>query len=108
MPTPTSQATTISASTAETTIVTANATQPNQLEQLVITTASATASTLTLRDGTGGTTRAIFDYPNAALAPSVPFVVVFNPPLNQAVNSNWTLQSSAANTYHIMAVYAPQ
>jgi hypothetical protein len=88
--------------------VTADPNFPNQLEELVITTASAAASTLTLRDGTAGTTRAVFDYPNAAVAPGAPFTVTFNPPLNQASNANWTLQSSVANTYHIMAVYAEQ
>lgn len=106
---PKSQATTISASTAETTIVTADPNFPNMLMQLVITSTDAAASTLTLRDGTAGTTRAIYDYPNAAAAPGAPLVVSFNPPLLQASNANWTLQASVnAGAYHVMAVYAPQ
>lgn len=100
-----SQATTIS-NTAETTIVTANAGASNLLEQLIVTTVDAAIATLTLRDSTAGTTRAIFDYPNAASAPGVPFVVNFSPPLYQAVNAAWTLQASAnATSMHVLAVY---
>lgn len=109
MPIAKSQATTISASTSEVTIITADAGAANQLQELVITTNNAAASVLTLRDGTAGTTRELIDYPNAAVAPGAPFVLVFNPPLNQAVNANWTLQASVnAGAYHVMAVYAPQ
>lgn len=107
MPIAKSQATTITASTAETTIITADPLCSNQLLELVVTTPSVTVSTLTLRDSTGGTTDAIFDYPNASSIPGSPLTVVFNPPLTQTKNTAWTLQSSAANTYHILAVYAP-
>jgi hypothetical protein len=101
-----SQATTISASTSETTIVTADPNFANQLIGLVITSTDAAASTLTLRDGTAGTTRAIFDYPNAASAPGAPLSVTFPQPLNQAANANWTLQASVnAGAYHVMAIY---
>lgn len=101
-----SQSTTISASTSETTIVTADPNFANQLIGLVITSTDAAASTLTLRDATGGTTRAIFDYPNAALAPGAPLVVTFPAPLMQASNANWTIQASVnAGAYHVLAIY---
>lgn len=108
MPIAKSQATTISASTAETTIITADPLCSNQLQELIITCTDLVASTLTLRDGTAGSTRAVFDYPNGGALPATPLIVTFNPPLNQAVNANWTLQASVnANAYHVMAVYAP-
>jgi hypothetical protein len=102
------QQTTISASTSETTIVTAGAAGVfNDIAQLIITTPNAAAATLTLKDATGGTTRGIFNYPNAASAPSTPLVLTFNPPLPQAVAANnWTLTASAnAGTVQITAVY---
>lgn len=102
-----SQATTIASGTTETTIVTADPNFRRNLVGLVITTINAVAATLTLRDGTGGTTRAILDYPNAASAPSVPFNVTFDPPLQQTLqNNNWTLQASAAaGAIHIVASF---
>lgn len=103
-----SQATTIASGTAETTIVTADPNVGNALLGLVITTANAAAATLTLREGTAGAVRAIFDYPNAASAPSIPLIVNFNPPISQLKNNNWTLQASAAaGAIHITALYAP-
>ena len=60
-------------------------------------TVNAVAATLTLRDATGGTARAIFNYPNAASAPTTPLNITFDPPLQQtASNNNWTIQASAA------------
>lgn len=106
-----SQQTTIGASTAETTIVTADAATRNQLVGLVITTLNGAVSTLTLRDSTGGTTRAVFDYPNAASVPTTPLVIKFDPPLTQncAVNNNWTIQASASATgYKINAFYVKE
>jgi hypothetical protein len=102
-----SQATTIASGTAETTIVTADPNFRRNLVGLVITTINAVAATLTLRDGTAGTTRAILDYPNAALAPADPLVLTFGPPLQQTLqNNNWTLQASAAaGAIHITASF---
>lgn len=105
-----SQQTTIGASTAETTIVTADANFRNMLCGLVITTQNAAVSTLTLRDSTGGTTRAIFDYPNAASAPGAPMVIMFDPPLMpQQPNTAWTIQASASATgYKVNAIYVKE
>lgn len=103
------QQTTIASGTAETTIVSAGGAGVfNDLTELIITTINAVAATLTLKDATTGTTRAVFDYPNAASAPGVPLVITFNPPLPQAVaNNNWTLTASvAAGAIHITAVFA--
>jgi hypothetical protein len=105
-----SQQTTIGASTAETTIVTADAATRNQLVGLHITTLNGAAGTLTLRDATGGSTRAIYDYPNAASVPSTPLIVSFDPPLDQtSTNANWTIQASASATgYKINAFYVKE
>jgi hypothetical protein len=102
-----SQQTTIASGTSETTIVTADPSFRRNLTGLIITTPNAAIATLTLRDATGGTTVAILDYPNAASAPSTPFVVNFDPPLQQtAKNNNWTLQASvAAAAIHITACF---
>lgn len=101
-----SQATTIASGTAETTIVTADPNFPNALIGLIITTPNAAAATLTLRDSTAGNTRAIFDYPNAASAPSVPFIAMFDPPLSSTKNQAWTIQASAAAAaIHITALF---
>ena len=109
MSTVSSQATTITASASETTIVTADPNNGNGLVELVITSTIAVANTFTLRDATGGTTRAIFDYPAGAAVATVPFVVKFNPPLMQTKNSNWTIQATSATAAsHILAVFAPQ
>jgi len=99
------QQTTIASGTAETTIVTADPNFRRNLTRLIITTANAAAATLTLRDSTGGTTRAILDYPNAAVAPAEPLIINFDPPMQQqASNNNWTLQASvAAGAIHITA-----
>lgn len=102
-----SQQTTIASGTSETTIVAADPNFRRNVCQLIVTTANAAAATLTLRDGTGGTVKAIFDYPNAASAPSVPLIVNFDPPLQQqAINSTWSLQASAAaGAIHITATF---
>lgn len=104
------QVTTVSNSSAETTIVAADANFRLDLIGLIITTSTATAGTLTLRDSTGGVTRMILDYPNAALAPSTPLTLSFvDQPLSQLAgkNNNWTIQSSlSTNSYHITAIFA--
>ena len=95
--------------TGETTIVTAaGASVFADLMTLIITTANTAAATLTLKDSTAGTTRAVLNYPNAASAPSTPLVINFNPPLPQAsANNNWTLTASAAaGNVNVTAIYA--
>jgi hypothetical protein len=105
-----SQVTTITASTAETTIITAGTSGVNNvLTGLVITTTDAAAATLTIRDSTGGTIRMVIDYPNAAVAPGQPFVLFFAkdwPLYQSAPANNWTAQASVnAGLYHITAFY---
>lgn len=96
------QQTTITNSAAETTILTAVAATFLDLTSLVITNASAaTAVSVTIKDATAGTTRAIFDLPAAGM-------FIFNPevPWKQAVvNNNWTATlSSNAVTVHFLTI----
>ncbi len=101
------QSTTISASAAETTIVSAvGAGVFADLTGLVITNSGTAVCTWTLKDSTAGTTRGIFDM--SATQGANPLVLTFNPPLPQATaNNNWTLTCSTATSTgaHIMAVY---
>lgn len=104
------QTTTISASTAETTIITAGAAGVfNDLSCLIIsTTDSAAAGTVTIKDATGGTTRMVIDYPNAAAVPTgAPLVIPFPIPVPQAVAANnWTATVSPnAAAIKITAVF---
>jgi len=103
------QQTTISASTAETTIVTAGAAGVfNDIASIIISTPNAAVSTLTLRDATGsGTARAILDFPDAVAAPPGVMQLNFVPPMPQAAAANnWTLQASAnASSYHVTVVF---
>lgn len=105
-----SQQTTVGAVTTEQTIVTANPLSRRNLTGLVITTVNAAVCNSTLRDGTGGLIRAVWTYPNAATAPSSPFVVNFDPPLQQSsINSNWTIQASASVTaYNVTAMFVDE
>lgn len=80
------QLATITNSTSETTILTAAANTFHDLTMLVITNASATAVSVTIKDATGGTNRLIVD-----LAANGGAVIPFHRPLTQsAVNGNWT------------------
>ena len=102
------QQTAIGASTAETTIITAGAAGVfNDLVALIVTTVNAAAATLTIRDATGGTTRMILNYPNAAAAPGAPLVLALPFAIPQAVAANnWTAQASASATgLNITAVF---
>ncbi len=103
------QATTISASTAETTIITAGGANVFvDLSCLIISTTDAAAATITIKDATGGTTRMVLDYPNAAAAPTgAPIVIPFPIPVPQAAaNNNWTATVSVnAGAVHITAVF---
>jgi hypothetical protein len=97
------------AASGETTIVSAQAGFRRALAGLLITTAGAAAATLTLRDGTGGTTVAVINYPNAAVAPGTPFVWVPPQPIApQAVNTNWTIQNSVTTATNITALFYEQ
>ena len=102
------QTTNIAASTAETTIVTAGGANVfNDISCLVITSTDAAAATITIKDATGGTTRMVLDYPNAALAPGAPCVIPFPVPMPQAAaNNNWTATVSVnAGSVKITAVF---
>lgn len=96
------QATTITNSSAETTILTAAAGVFNDLTSLVITNASNQGLTVTIRDATGGTTRAIY-----YLAANGGLVFTPNVHWKQTtVNNNWTAQLSSATAtvyFHVMA-----
>jgi hypothetical protein len=100
------QTTTIAASAAETTIITAaGAGVFADLSFLAITMGTTpTACTATLKDATAGTIRAVYDLP-ATTGQGI--VLPFPVPMAQAAaNNNWTLTlSSASPTVHINAVY---
>jgi hypothetical protein len=102
------QTTTISASTSETTIVTAGgASVFADISQISITTTNAAAATLTLKDATAGTTQAVWNYPSAAANPNVPLVLNFPIPMKQTTaNNNWTLTASVnAGNFIVNVVY---
>lgn len=104
------QQTSIASGTAETTIVTADPSSRNNLTSLVITTLNAAVATLTVRDATTGTVKAILDYPDAASLPTAPLVINMDPPWQQtAPNNNWTIQASAnVSGYKITAGYVKE
>lgn len=81
-------------------------TQFRDLSGLVVTTANAAAATLTVSDGTK--TVGVFNYPNAASAPSSPLALFFDPPMQQSVaNAGWTLTASVnASNFNVTALYA--
>lgn len=82
------QATTISSSTSETTIVTADATYKLDLYCLILSNTSATATKVTLKDSTTGTTRGIFYVPAGDMRG---FAVSPSGAHKQAAsNNNWT------------------
>lgn len=96
------QATTITNSTTETTIVTAAASTFHDLTHLTITNASATAVVVTLRDATGAGTPCTY-----ALAANGGIVLAYPTPKKQGtVNTNWTVQLSVNTvTVYIVAEY---
>lgn len=101
------QTTTISASAAETTIITAGAAGVfNDISALIITWSGTAVATWSLRDATAGTVRAVFDSP--ATVGTAPLILHFPVPLPQTTAaSNWTLTASTATSTgaHIYAVY---
>lgn len=96
------------ASTSETTIVAAGGAGVfRDLGGLIITTTGAAAQTITIRAGTAGTTKLILNYPNAALAPGGPLVIMFDRPLPAlAANATWTAQQSAATSCNYTALWS--
>jgi hypothetical protein len=98
------------AGTGETTIVTADPGYKNAITSILISTPNAAVSTLTLRDGTGGTTKHVFNYPNTAAAPLAPVEVMFDPPLcAEAKNTNWTMQASVnASGFNVTVNFVKQ
>jgi hypothetical protein len=83
------QQTTITSSVAETTIVTADATYKLDLYGLILTNTSATATKVTIKDSTGGTTRMVFQVPATEtrgfmLSPDAGHK-------QNAANNNWTV-----------------
>lgn len=82
----TDQATTITSSVAETTILTAAAATFHDITKITITNSSATQTEVTIKQSTGGTTRCVLSCPAAETR-----TFVWPRPMNQAaVNENWT------------------
>lgn len=82
------QSTTITSSTAETTIVTAVASTFCDLYGLILTNTSATTTKVTIKDSTAGTTRAVIEVPPTETRG---FMLTESAALPQAtVNTNWT------------------
>lgn len=94
------QQTTISNQT-ETTIVTATSGTRHSLQGVFIANTGSTAATVTIKDGTSGTTALKVYCPATDNAGAMfPFV------LEQALsNSNWTATASATTTLEITAFY---
>lgn len=75
------------------------------LLSLVITTTNAVAGTLTISDGTK--TVFVLNFPDAALAPGAPLVVLLQQPIQQTTsNTAWTITASAnASGYNVTAQF---
>jgi hypothetical protein len=82
------QQTTITSSTSETTIVTADATYFLDLYGLILTNTSATVTKVTIKDATSGTTRAVLEVPPTDTRG---FMLRSLDAMGQsAINNNWT------------------
>lgn len=99
------QTTTLSATTSETTIVTAASGVFNDLVMLIVSNTSASTNTrIDFRDTTGGTV--LFSLWSQAGAPPTGFVLPLPIP-QTTVNTNWTAQCATSTTdVRIYAVYA--
>ena len=97
-------ATTISATGATTIAAAGGANVFRDIVSLVITTAGAAAQTITISDGTLSW---IIDYPDAALAPAGPFVIVFGDTPLRATTANtaWTANQSVATACHYLVTF---
>lgn len=90
------QATTITTSTAETTIVTADGTYKLDLYGLVLSNSSGTATNVTIKDSTSGTTRFTIYVPAGDTRGfTLPIAGAHK---QNAANTNWTATSSASIT----------
>lgn len=97
---------TLTASTAETTLIAAVAGTFLDLSDIACSTSAAAAHTITVRDTTGGATRKIIACP-AVAGPCEGWV--FSAPLQQtALNTNWTIQDSASVTSDFCSATAVQ
>lgn len=97
------QHTTITSSIAETTIVTANATNMLDLYGLVIANSSATATTVTIKDATAGTTRFVFMIPASDTRGFM--VPACDGHKQAAINNNWTATcGTSVASIHITAL----
>lgn len=98
------QHTTITSSTSETTVVTAVASTFLDLYGLVLSNTSATATNVTLRDGTGGTVIGIYAVPANDIRG---FILSVDSAVPQGtVNTNWTVQSSQSiSSLEVTAFY---
>jgi hypothetical protein len=98
------QDTTITSSTAETTIITADATHKLDLYGLILANKSATGTTVTIKDATSGTTRAVIYVP---ATDTRGFMLSFDSAIPQATaNNNWTATSSASiDSLYVSAFY---
>jgi hypothetical protein len=86
--------------TTETTFLTAVASTFLDISTLVITNAANQATTVTIRDATAGTTRAIFEL-------AANGGIVINPPVpwkQAVVNTSWTAQQTGAGTIRVFAI----
>lgn len=99
------QHTQIASSSSETTVVTAGGSGVfNDIVSIMITNQTATAVNATLKDSTGGTTRAIIAIPASGGAIFQPATIF---PQLAAANNNWTITlSSASVTVNITALFA--
>lgn len=98
------QQTSISSSTAETTIVTAVASTYLDLYVLLITNTSATASKVTIKDSTGGTTRFVIQVPATETRGFV--VPVDSACVQSSTGQNWTATcGTSVATIEITALY---
>lgn len=99
------QTTTITASTSETTILTANATNRQDIYGLIIANTSGTAASVTIKDSTGGTTRMTISVP-AGETRGFMLAVADALPQQSAANNNWTATSSASVSSLVITVLA--
>lgn len=99
------QQTTITSSTGETTIVTADPANYLDLYGLTIANKSATAASVTIKDATSGTTRFIVHVP---AGDTRGFMLPYESAANQsAPGNNWTATSSASvDSLYITALFA--
>lgn len=100
------QTTTISASTSETTIVTAAASIFNDLAMLIVSNTSASTNTrIDFRDTTGGSV--LFSLQSNGGQPPVGFSIPGMPIPQTTVNTNWTAQCATSTTdIRVYAVFA--